>query len=207
MWFSLYTPLKADAYKAENLNADVRLLATDYVYVEVSPETKATLASLAGPEHFFNAAEAVQEPGQDLVSVIRQFELEHGLLATRDRLFAPNPHGFNVINHGDTWFNNFLFCHEESAEGEQTPKRACLLDVSGTRYTSPAVDLAYFMYSSVTPLLRETHLDALLGHYHDTFMRCLVQLGDDPAIYPYRYIPVYIGSIRIIRKKVSVIRK
>ncbi len=67
------------------------------------------------------------------------------------------------------------------------PEKVVLVDVSACRWTSPCSDLAYFLYSSTTPLLRDTHMDDLLGHYHDTFVRCLSQLGQDPAVYPYRY--------------------
>ncbi len=62
----------------------------------------------------------------------------------------------------------------------------CLLDLSGTKWASPCCDLAYFLYSSTTPMLRETHLEEMLGYYHDTFVHCLWQLGEDPSVYSFR---------------------
>ena len=62
------------------------------------------------------------------------------------------------------------------------------MDVSISKWASPAVDLAYFFYSSTTPNLRETHMEDMLGHYHDTFIRCLGELGMDPTVYPYRQV-------------------
>ncbi len=87
--------------------------------------------------------------------------------------------------------------------------QVCFLDASIQRWASPATDLAYFLFSSVTPMLRETHLvrvsritfreffffislfarllqEEILGCYHDEFSRCLAKLGEDPAVYPFR---------------------
>ena len=35
-------------------------------------------------------------------------------------------------------------------------------------------------------MLRATNLEDMLGHYHDTLMRCLWELKEDPSVYPYR---------------------
>ncbi len=60
------------------------------------------------------------------------------------------------------------------------------MDVSNCKWASPCVDLAYFLYSSTTPALRETHLTRLLGHYHDTLVTCLAELNEDPTVYSFR---------------------
>ncbi len=67
-----------------------------------------------------------------------------------------------------------------------TPIKCSLLDISMCKWANPCSDLAYFLYSSTTPMLKETHLDELLGHYHDTLVKCFWQLDLDPAMYPYR---------------------
>ncbi len=77
-----------------------------------------------------------------------------------------------------------IFRHDE----EDNPLKVILLDVAISRWSSPCVDLSLFLYSCTTPLLRETHMDDMLGHYHDTLVRCLAELGHDPALYTYRYI-------------------
>ncbi len=66
-------------------------------------------------------------------------------------------------------------------------KNASLLDMAVVRLGNPCTDLAYFFYISTTPQLRATHLEDMLGHYHDVFVRCLHELGEDPVIYPFRY--------------------
>ncbi len=66
------------------------------------------------------------------------------------------------------------------------PDKVALIDLAECKWASPCVDLAYFLYSSAAPLMRETEMEGLLGHYHDNLARCLAQLGEDPAVYPFR---------------------
>ncbi len=82
--------------------------------------------------------------------------------------------------------NHIVFLrHVDTPEGKE-PVHASLIDVALTRYASPCTDLAYFFFLSTTPMMRETHINHLLGHYHDFFTRCLHQLQEDPAVYPFR---------------------
>ena len=67
------------------------------------------------------------------------------------------------------------------------PVAASWIDIALSRYSNPCGDLSYFLYISTMPQLRRTHLDQMLGHYHDELTRCLVELGESPGIYPYRY--------------------
>lgn len=39
------------------------------------------------------------------------------------------------------------------------------VDFQVTRYGSPAIDLGYYLFTSVDPNVRETKLDELLTHY------------------------------------------
>ncbi len=62
------------------------------------------------------------------------------------------------------------------------------MDLAINRYSNPCSDICYFLYLCTMPQLRRTHLRHLLGRYHDTFVRCLAELGEDPAVYPFRYV-------------------
>lgn len=63
------------------------------------------------------------------------------------KIVAPSKDGINVLNHGDYWINNMMFLYE----GEETvnPQDIRLVDLQLVRYSSPALDLQYFMTTSV----------------------------------------------------------
>ncbi len=157
-------------------------LCRDYLYVECANEEVQetfTASMVTGMKY---QLEVAQEPGQDFVKAFhRKLEEEGGVLALRKRLYTPRQGKFNTLTHGDTHLMNIMFKYESGA-----PVAAAWVDIAATRFASPAGDLTYFLYSSTTPQLRSTHLEKLLGHYHDTLMTCLAQLGEDPSVYPFR---------------------
>ncbi|XP_059086586.1 uncharacterized protein LOC131883208 [Tigriopus californicus] len=85
---------------------------------------------------------------------------------------------FHVLCHGDPWFNNMLFRHEGDS-----PTGVCLLDNACTRWTTPAFDLAYLLFTSAAPELRQDHLQGLLEHYHQRFRQSLAEVGENPNVY------------------------
>jgi hypothetical protein len=80
--------------------------------------------------------------------------------------------------------NTYLCRYEQDGE---TPVACTLLDLAVGSWNSPALDLTYFFFLSITPMLRRTHDKEFLGFYHDELVRNLHKLGEDPSIYPYRY--------------------
>ena len=83
---------------------------------------------------------------------------------------------FGVICHGDSWNNNILFLYDEN---NTSPRAISLIDWQLAQYTSPVLDLTYFLCSSTEQSLRATHYDELLKHYHDVFSATLKRLGSD----------------------------
>ncbi len=73
--------------------------------------------------------------------------------------------------------------------------QVCFLDASIQRWASPATDLAYFLFSSVTPMLRETHLVRVSQitfsriFFFDFFI-CTIAAGGDPGLLPRRILPL-----------------
>ncbi|KAK7869206.1 hypothetical protein R5R35_001148 [Gryllus longicercus] len=82
------------------------------------------------------------------------------------------PGAFNVITHGDYWVNNMMFRYEE---GELKEFRA--VDLQMSHAASPAIDLIYFLSSSVSDLIHEHHQDLLLREYHWELKETLELLG------------------------------
>ncbi|XP_055541041.1 uncharacterized protein LOC129727327 [Wyeomyia smithii] len=82
----------------------------------------------------------------------------------------------SVINHGDCWIPNFLFRYDENG----APVSNKMIDFQLARYSSPALDISFFMYSCTTQKLREEHYEDLLKTYHDSLSDMLRNLGSNP---------------------------
>uniref|UniRef100_T1PAV2 Ecdysteroid kinase n=1 Tax=Musca domestica TaxID=7370 RepID=T1PAV2_MUSDO len=70
---------------------------------------------------------------------------------------------FSVLNHGDAWVNNIMFCHDE-----ETGKilETYFVDYQIPRYASPAQDLWYFILSSAQYEIKLQQFDFLVAFYH-----------------------------------------
>ena len=77
------------------------------------------------------------------------------------------------------------FCRYDASD---EPDSCVLIDLSNGSWSNPAVDLAFFLVLSTTPMLRKTHEEDFLGYYHDKFTSYMHKLGEDPSVYPYRHI-------------------
>lgn len=70
-------------------------------------------------------------------------------------------------------------------EGKK-PIEVCLVDLARTKWTSPTIDLSYFLFLSTTPELRKDHLDEILEYYHQSLIKSLKELGEDPNDFSLR---------------------
>ncbi|XP_058443604.1 uncharacterized protein LOC131425602 isoform X2 [Malaya genurostris] len=82
---------------------------------------------------------------------------------------------YAVICHGDCWNNNMLFKHEKGS-----PVDFRLLDWQICRYSSPVLDLMYFIFSSSNKAFRDQHYQSLIDLYHRSLSDFLRRLGSDP---------------------------
>ncbi|KAF2358970.1 Protein of unknown function DUF227 [Trinorchestia longiramus] len=71
---------------------------------------------------------------------------------------------FRVINHGDCWNNNLLFRYE----GEKVAD-VCLIDLQINRRASLALDLNYFLITSLNGETRKKGLESYLTAYYNSF--------------------------------------
>lgn len=69
-----------------------------------------------------------------------------------------------VISHGDTHQNNVMF----KCDAFGKPIEAILLDWQETRYSSPVLDIVFFMFCCTTKELRDIHYDNFLRAYHES---------------------------------------
>ncbi|CAK9812678.1 hypothetical protein ANTPLA_LOCUS7489 [Anthophora plagiata] len=80
---------------------------------------------------------------------------------------------FNVINHGDFWVNNMLFRYDENNK----PIEHVFVDFQLSYYSSPVLDLQYFLTSSLNEKVREENIQTLLDEYLNTLTATMKQLG------------------------------
>nr|XP_003704346.1 PREDICTED: uncharacterized protein LOC100878674 isoform X1 [Megachile rotundata]XP_012142850.1 PREDICTED: uncharacterized protein LOC100878674 isoform X1 [Megachile rotundata]XP_012142851.1 PREDICTED: uncharacterized protein LOC100878674 isoform X1 [Megachile rotundata] len=83
-----------------------------------------------------------------------------------------NDKEFNVINHGDAWVNNMMFRYDDNGK----PIQHIFVDFQLCLYTSPAVDLNYFMAINLSDDVQQ-HKEELLEDYLHTLSSVMKKLG------------------------------
>lgn len=83
----------------------------------------------------------------------------------------PEP-GFNVLCHGDLWTNNFMYTHDE----ENNIEEVLMVDYQTCFWSSPAVDLLYFIIGSPKIEIKVNEFDTLVHHYYTVLVQMLKKL-------------------------------
>ena len=78
-----------------------------------------------------------------------------------------------TICHGDPWFNNMMFKYKDGNKFDDI----LFIDFQIVGYTSPGLDLVYFLGSSTTGDLRKKYLPHILTLYHTIFINAVERLG------------------------------
>lgn len=89
------------------------------------------------------------------------------------KLGIVDPNEFNALNHGDCWMNNLLFKMNSSGDLEDM----VFVDFQNPKYGSPAMDLLYFIISSVQIDYKLSHFDFFIRHYQEALVKHLGILG------------------------------
>ncbi|XP_012285643.1 uncharacterized protein LOC105702567 [Orussus abietinus] len=84
-----------------------------------------------------------------------------------------DPDEFCVLNHGDCWINNMLF--RENGKGE--PIDLLMVDFQYSVYTSPAIDLLYFINICPEAKLKCDMDDFFLEHYLKVLKKYMKSIG------------------------------
>lgn len=66
-----------------------------------------------------------------------------------------------------------------------------MIDFQLSRYASPALDIAFFIYSCTTEELRAQYYDDLLKTYHDNLCEIVKDFGSNPEfLFPFSALEV-----------------
>lgn len=101
---------------------------------------------------------------------------------------------FSVVNHGDCWGNNLMFTHSEvgmervvesvlirrSFQDNGRPKKVCFIDWQASRFSSPVLDICFYVFSTTEQGLRQRHYEELLDIYYQSLEVTVRKLGSDP---------------------------
>lgn len=80
------------------------------------------------------------------------------------QMFDPNPNHFNTLNHGDVWMNNIMIKRSGDAEPFEN---VIFIDYQDSCWASPAIDLQYFLNTSLCESLRPDAFNELIYAYHE----------------------------------------
>ncbi|XP_052846781.1 uncharacterized protein LOC128258859 [Drosophila gunungcola] len=89
------------------------------------------------------------------------------------RIFDITPGHINVLAHGDLWTNNVLVKYDKET-GE--PMDVIIIDFQYTAWGSPALDLFYFLNTSLEFDLHQNHQEQLIAYYFGIFTDTLRKL-------------------------------
>lgn len=96
-----------------------------------------------------------------MARVEKLFEIEPMDIAMN--CIDPKISGCAVISHGDTWDYNLMFRYDDNGK----PIEISLLDWQMSRYSSPVIDILFFMFLCTKKKLRDAHYDEFLNCYHE----------------------------------------
>lgn len=136
-------------------------------------EQRTLLSTMFGPGLQTLASVVAKWPGfERFAEKIRK--MAETLVTKTIEVVKPKDGSLSVLNHGDFWTNNILF---KRSSGSDVPEQAMFVDFQISRFSSPALDLQYFMYTSPSQEVRFEHMDDLLETYHTELRKTLKMLG------------------------------
>ena len=164
------------------------VIAKDFVFTEKDPKAGEMMAPYDKTMAMVSDAymTACSNEKENIPRIIQNYMDKHGYAdasEARNALIKADPDGFNVLCHGDTWFNNILFKHIDGK-----PVKAVWVDLSVMRWSNPANDIAYFAFLSVKREDRIKYMTEYLKHYHQHFVETLKRLDQDPDVYTFEQL-------------------
>ena len=102
-----YVYLKNNSNGLKEEEDKIAIFTTDYLILHPSPKTEGLMKQFT--KEIVNTVCLIEEPGQDFVAIYERFQKKTDPYELLQMLYKPKSNAFNVICHGDVWFNNILF--------------------------------------------------------------------------------------------------
>uniref|UniRef100_A0A1Y9H2E8 CHK kinase-like domain-containing protein n=1 Tax=Anopheles dirus TaxID=7168 RepID=A0A1Y9H2E8_9DIPT len=118
-------------------------------------------------EFMLKMMEGWSEQDRYYADLMRHFGMD--LFDVLVRTTRCDPTKFNVLNHGDMWCNNVMFHYNENRDVDDI----LLIDYQMSFWASPAIDLLYFMFSSVNGDQRLPQMNHMIQYYHENLVESL----------------------------------
>lgn len=128
-------------------------------------------------EHISMLIEILEESPKCTPWILRVKEIFGNVRTVLD---APPREPFSTVSHGDMWVNNVMVNFQNGL-----PIDDKLVDFQVCDYKSPAMDLFFFLFTSVQLSVLQQNLDILIEDYHKHFISHLEKLKCD--IIPFNF--------------------
>lgn len=195
-----------------------RLHAGSIVFFEKNPELIESykdrgITSIKCPRNFFRMMEVSLSRIADQIrkwpeyssAADKLLELEKTIAERCINVYKYDEDEFCVLNHGDCWINNMMFVENETGE----PTDLLMLDYQMAVYTSPVIDLIYFLNICPEFEIKYDNDDYFLKHYLNILSETMKNIGckkNPPtmeelkkAIYKRRIYAVFSGIVLHLR--------
>lgn len=105
-------------------------------------------------------------------------KLSKKIIRCGQELYTRDESGFNVFNQNDLWTPNILYKIDEN----EVPQDILFVDFQMPYFSSPAIDLNFFLYGSLSESARISFMKKLIRIYHETLTETLKKLNYSKTI-------------------------
>nr|XP_023013093.1 uncharacterized protein LOC111503102 [Leptinotarsa decemlineata] len=125
--------------------------------------------------HDFKVVQQENDKFQEVVNILLNENEDTGRCVSKIKTWGTIPRSaarepFATVIHCDLWINNIM---QKFENGKAVANK--IVDFQCFNYGSPAADLFFFLWTSVSQALLESHLDYFIKYYYENLLEVLVQ--------------------------------